>query len=70
MEPLYSAPPEKLLGTALQGKPAQAKDDETLEAVPALDADLIRVLAERPSKDDSDASRLRSIVAQVLARNT
>ncbi len=40
------------------------------EALPELDADLIRVLAERLSKEDSDAARLRSIIAQVVALNT
>lgn len=61
---------EKLLATALEGKPAEASESQKPGVVPTLDADLIRVLAERLSKEDSDASRLRSIIAQVVALNT
>ena len=61
---------EKLLATALEGKAAEPKEGESAEALPELDADLIRVLAERLSKEDSDATRLRSIIAQVVALNT
>jgi len=61
---------EKLLATALEGKAPEAKDGEASEAFPELDADLIRVLAERLSKKDSDAARLRSIIAQVVLLKT
>jgi plasmid stabilization system protein ParE len=61
---------EKLLATALERKLAEPKEGEPAEAFPELDADLIRVLAERLSKEDSDATRLRSIIAQVVALNT
>jgi integrase len=62
---------EKLLAAALEGKAAiEAQDAESGEALPELDADLIRVLAERLSKEDSDAARLRAIMAQVVALNT
>ena len=61
---------EKLLATALEGKAAEPKERESAEALPELDADLIRVLAERLSKQNSDATRLRSIIAQVVALNT
>jgi len=60
---------EKLLATALEGKTAEAKQGGTAEALPALDADLIRVLAEQLSKESSDVDRLRSIIAQVVALN-
>ena len=61
---------EKLLVTALEGKPTEANESQAPGIVPTLDADLIRALAERLSKEDSDASRLRSIIAQVVALNT
>jgi len=61
---------EKLLATALESKAVEPNEGESAEAQPALDADLIRVLAERLSKEDSDAARLRSIIAQVVALNT
>jgi len=38
--------------------------------VSELDADLIRVLAERLSKEGLDAARLRTIIVQVVALNT
>jgi hypothetical protein len=61
---------EKLLATALEGKPAEANQSQVPGVVPMLEADLIRVLAERLSKDDSDASRRWSIIARVVALNT
>ena len=61
---------EKLLATALEGRAAQSKDCDSADDVPELDADLIRVLAERLSKEGSDAARLRAIMAQVVALNT
>jgi integrase len=61
---------EKLLAAALEGKAIEPQDAETGEAPPEFDADLIRVLAERLSKEDSDAARLRAIMAQVVALNT
>jgi integrase len=62
---------EKLLATALEGKAVEAtKEGGTGEAIPELDAELIRVLAERLSKEDPDATRLRAIIAQVVALNT
>jgi plasmid stabilization system protein ParE len=61
---------EKLLATALDGRAARAKDGDSADDVPELDADLIRVLAERLSKEGSDAARLRAIIAQVIALNT
>jgi hypothetical protein len=61
---------EKLLATALEGKAAHSKDDDSADDTPELDADLIRMLAERLSKGGSDATRLRAIVAQVVALNT
>ena len=61
---------EKLLATALEGKAVEEKEDETAKASPEVDADLIRVLAERLSKEDTDATRLRAILAQVIALNT
>lgn len=61
---------EKLLVTALEGKPAEANQSQVPGVVPMLEADLIRVLAERLSKDDSDASRRWSIIARVVALNT
>jgi hypothetical protein len=61
---------EKLLATALEGKAAQSKDGDSGHDVPELDADLIRVLAERLSKEGPDAGRLRAIIAQVVALNT
>jgi integrase len=60
---------EKLLASALDGKSAE-DDNAAPEAIPEFDADLIRVLAERLSKEDSDAARLRSIITQVVALNT
>jgi len=60
---------EKLLATALEGKSAEEGEGATAEALPEFNADLLRVLAERLSKEDSDASRLRSIIAQVVALN-
>ena len=54
---------EKLLATALEGKAAGPKEGEPFEALPEFDADLIRALAERLSKEDSHATRLRSIIA-------
>jgi hypothetical protein len=59
---------EKLLSAALNGKQAdqsEAKVDAT--DLPEFDADLLRVLAERLSKEGTDSARLRSIVAQVIA---
>ncbi|MDR3528687.1 MAG: integrase arm-type DNA-binding domain-containing protein [Rhizomicrobium sp.] len=61
---------EKLLATALERKAVEKNQDETAKAGPEVDADLIRVLAERLSKEDSDATRLRAILAQVIALNT
>ncbi len=61
---------EKLLASALEGKGVQEEGGDTAEAPPELNANLIRVLAERLSKDDNDAARLRSILAQVVALNT
>ena len=61
---------EKLLATALEGRAAQSKDGDPADDVPELDADLIRVLAERLSKEGSDAARLRAIIAQAVALNT
>jgi|AP3Bu8745761321_1050154.scaffolds.fasta_scaffold02829_1 hypothetical protein len=43
---------EKLLATALEGKSAEENESQAPGVVPTLDADLIRVLAERLSKDD------------------
>jgi integrase len=61
---------EKLLATALEGKAAELKDSDSADDVPELDADLIRALAERLSKEGSNAARLRAIIAQVVALNT
>ncbi len=61
---------EKVLAAALQGKAAQSKDGDSADGVPEAEADLIRVLAERFSKEGSDAARLRAIIAQVVALNT
>lgn len=61
---------EKLLATALERKAAQSKDSDSADDVPELDAELIRVLAERLSKEGSDAIRLRAIISQVVALNT
>ena len=61
---------EKLLATALDGKAAQSKDGDSADDVPELDAELIRVLAERLSKEGPDATRLRAIMAQAVALNT
>ncbi len=61
---------EKLLATALEGKAAEKNKDEPVYASPEVDAELIRVLAERLSKGDSNAARLRAILAQVIALNT
>jgi integrase len=61
---------EKLLATALEGRAAQSKDGDSADDVPEPDADLIRVLAERLSKEGSDTARLRAIIAQVVALNT
>jgi Phage integrase family len=55
---------EKLLATALEGKAAQSKDGDSDDNVPELDADLIRMLGERLSKEGSDAARPRAIIAQ------
>jgi hypothetical protein len=51
----------------LEGRASQSKDSDSADDVPELDADLIRVLAERLSKEGSDAARLRAIIAQVVA---
>jgi len=61
---------ERLLATALAGNVAQPKEGDPAEALAVPDADLIRLLVERLSKEDSDAIRLRSIIAQVVALNT
>ena len=61
---------EKLLATALEGRATQSNDGDSADDVPELDADSIRVLAERLSKEGSDAGRLRAIIAQVVALNT
>ena len=58
---------EKLLSAALAGKAVNQGDDKPTEGLPELDADLIRALAERLSKEGMDSARLRSIVAQVIA---
>lgn len=42
---------------------------DSADGVPELDADLIRVLAGRLSKEGSDSARLRAIIAQVVALN-
>jgi len=58
---------ETLLASALSGKGAeQQEEDVPADGLPALDADLIRALAQRLSKEGADAARLRSIVAQVM----
>jgi hypothetical protein len=54
----------------LEGRAAQSNDGDSADDVPDLDAELIRVLAERLSKEGSDAARLRAIMAQVVALNT
>jgi integrase len=61
---------EKLLSEALNGKKADQREDEAADGLPELDADLIRALAERLSKEGADSVRLRSIVAQVIASDT
>jgi integrase len=61
---------EKLLATALEGKAVEPTSGDSADEVPELDADLIRVLAERLSKEGADAARLRAIIAQVVALNT
>jgi Phage integrase family len=61
---------ERLLATALEGKTVESKGSDSTDDVPELDADLIRALAERLSKEGSDATRLRAIMAQVVALNT
>jgi hypothetical protein len=59
-----------VLATALEGKAVEPSNGDSADDVPELDAELIRVLAERLSKEGSDAARLRAIIAQVVALNT
>ena len=59
----------KAAGGGLGGKAVGAIENETAEAIPGIDVDLIRMLAERLSKADLDAARLRSIAAQFLELN-
>ena len=61
---------EKLLATALEGKAVEPPNGDFADDIPELDADLIRALAERLSKEGADAARLRAIIAQVVALNT
>ena len=48
---------------------ADQRDDKPADGLPELDADLIRALAERLSKEGVDSARLRSIVAQAIAND-
>ena len=61
---------EKLLSTALEGRGAEQRQGEASATLPERDADLIQILSKRLSKEDADANRLRSIIAQVVALNT